>query len=246
MNGLVFNQHLFLIVLGISFGIFLGWKIYRNYNRNPFFPPQIEIEFDISYKKNVEYSDYIDNWIIDHKADDYRGLFLKKLDSWFADNEEDLQHNVFLKKHRKKQLEMTRDEALNEGYVSYLFLFVRGKTRYKQVNYQRYSYVAEDVVYSVGFTIEEMEKMRERLREINYAMPLSRYSQQNQRKMMTKELRQKIMLRDNYTCQKCGKHMPDRVGLHIDHIVPISKGGRSVEDNLQVLCDKCNYRKGTK
>ena len=51
------------------------------------------------------------------------------------------------------------------------------------------------------------------------------------------------MIRDNYTCQICGKYMPDGVGLHIDHIIPVSKGGKSVESNLQVLCSKCNGSK---
>ena len=55
-----------------------------------------------------------------------------------------------------------------------------------------------------------------------------------------------IMRRDNYTCQICGKYMPDGVGLHIDHILPISKGGKSVPSNLQVLCSKCNGKKSDK
>ncbi|HIV17188.1 MAG TPA: HNH endonuclease [Candidatus Alectryocaccobium stercorigallinarum] len=63
---------------------------------------------------------------------------------------------------------------------------------------------------------------------------------------MTPELKKKIMIRDNYTCQKCGKYMPDEVGLHIDHIIPISKGGKSVPSNLQVLCSKCNGKKSNK
>ncbi|MBR3025209.1 MAG: HNH endonuclease [Oscillospiraceae bacterium] len=53
-------------------------------------------------------------------------------------------------------------------------------------------------------------------------------------------------MRDNYTCKKCGKYMPDEVGLQIDHIIPIKKGGKSIESNLQVLCDKCNSKKSTK
>lgn len=51
------------------------------------------------------------------------------------------------------------------------------------------------------------------------------------------------MRRDNYTCQICGKYMPDEVGLHIDHIIPVSKGGKSIASNLQVLCSKCNGHK---
>lgn len=67
-----------------------------------------------------------------------------------------------------------------------------------------------------------------------------------ERSKMTKALREKIKKRDNYTCQCCGKYMPDEVGLHIDHIIPVSKGGKTEEDNLQVLCSKCNLRKSNK
>ena len=37
------------------------------------------------------------------------------------------------------------------------------------------------------------------------------------------------MVRDNYTCQICGKYMPDEVGLQVDHIIPVAKGGKTVE-----------------
>jgi 5-methylcytosine-specific restriction endonuclease McrA len=40
--------------------------------------------------------------------------------------------------------------------------------------------------------------------------------------------------------------MPDGVGLQIDHKVPVSKGGKTVRSNLQVLCSKCNGSKSNK
>lgn len=52
------------------------------------------------------------------------------------------------------------------------------------------------------------------------------------------KLRQKIMKRDK-VCIWCGA--TDK--LEIDHIVPISKGGESVEKNLQILCRSCNRKK---
>lgn len=85
-----------------------------------------------------------------------------------------------------------------------------------------------------------------RLERIGFETTLSAYRSQKQRKLMTKKLRKEIARRDNYTCQICGKYMPDGIGLHIDHIVPISKGGKTVPSNLQVLCSKCNGRKGAK
>ena len=50
-------------------------------------------------------------------------------------------------------------------------------------------------------------------------------------------------MRDNYTCQICGATVKDGVKLHIDHIVPVSKGGTNDINNLQVLCKQCNLEK---
>lgn len=91
-----------------------------------------------------------------------------------------------------------------------------------------------------------MLEIYDELEEIDFETTRQKYFAKNQRKLMTKELRQSIIKRDNYTCQKCGKYMPDEVGLHVDHIVAIKNGGKTVASNLQVLCDKCNYRKGAK
>lgn len=85
-----------------------------------------------------------------------------------------------------------------------------------------------------------------KLEEIGFSTTLNRYHEKNQRRLMTPELRDEIARRDNYTCQSCGKYMPDGVGLQIDHIIPVKEGGKTIPSNLQVLCSKCNGRKGTK
>lgn len=69
-----------------------------------------------------------------------------------------------------------------------------------------------------------------------------------QRALMTSKLRQKIKERDGYTCKQCGasvKKEPNLL-LEIDHIIPVSKGGLTTEDNLQTLCWRCNRKKGAK
>jgi len=60
-------------------------------------------------------------------------------------------------------------------------------------------------------------------------------------------LRWRVANRDSFRCQHCGRSpaVDGSVKLHIDHIVPWSKGGETVLENLQTLCSECNLGKGT-
>ncbi len=59
----------------------------------------------------------------------------------------------------------------------------------------------------------------------------------------TQEEKNIILKRDNYKCSVCGKGEKDGMSLHIDHIKPRDKGGKSILDNGQVLCSKHNFKK---
>lgn len=69
-----------------------------------------------------------------------------------------------------------------------------------------------------------------------------------QRALMTSKLRQEIKERDHFSCRNCGVSIEKEptLLLEIDHIIPISKGGLTTEDNLQTLCWRCNRSKGAK
>ena len=58
-----------------------------------------------------------------------------------------------------------------------------------------------------------------------------------------KGMRHEVFKRDKYTCRECGASKSDGVVLHVDHIVPVSKGGSDELDNLQTLCSDCNLNK---
>ena len=75
-----------------------------------------------------------------------------------------------------------------------------------------------------------------------------RKSVQGQRALMTAKFRAYIKARDNYTCKTCraSVHVEPNLLLEVDHIVPVSKGGQSTEENLQTLCWRCNRRKSNK
>lgn len=55
-----------------------------------------------------------------------------------------------------------------------------------------------------------------------------------------------IFKRDNFTCQYCGKTPKDGVKLHVDHIIPLDKGGDNSLENLITACQECNLEKHDK
>jgi 5-methylcytosine-specific restriction endonuclease McrA len=57
--------------------------------------------------------------------------------------------------------------------------------------------------------------------------------------------RQNIFLRDNHICQYCNQKFSDKK-LTIDHVVPLSKGGRHEWTNVVTACSRCNNVKGDK
>lgn len=56
-------------------------------------------------------------------------------------------------------------------------------------------------------------------------------------------MRHEVFKRDNYTCCECGATKKEGATLHIDHIIPVSKGGTDELSNLQTLCTDCNLNK---
>jgi 5-methylcytosine-specific restriction endonuclease McrA len=54
------------------------------------------------------------------------------------------------------------------------------------------------------------------------------------------DLKMLVWTRDGGRCRTCGS----TVELQFDHIIPVSKGGATSEQNLQILCGVCNRRKG--
>jgi hypothetical protein len=69
------------------------------------------------------------------------------------------------------------------------------------------------------------------------------YQMKVERIKMTASMRYQVLVRDKATCQICGASKKDGVILHVDHILPVAKGGKSTLDNLRTLCDRCNLGK---
>ena len=55
-----------------------------------------------------------------------------------------------------------------------------------------------------------------------------------------RRIRERILIRDLYTCRSCGIVTKD---LEVDHIVNVAEGGTDNDANLQALCVPCHQAK---
>jgi Homing endonuclease associated repeat/HNH endonuclease len=66
------------------------------------------------------------------------------------------------------------------------------------------------------------------------------------RREISDRQRFRILVRDGFRCKSCGASplIQPGVELHVDHILPWSKGGETTDDNLESKCKQCNLGKG--
>lgn len=70
-------------------------------------------------------------------------------------------------------------------------------------------------------------------------------SADRKRNAVSDTVKQHVIKRDRSTCVYCGRTVYGN-NLHLDHVIPWSRGGSDEADNLVVACAKCNLEKGDK
>lgn len=96
---------------------------------------------------------------------------------------------------------------------------------------------------NISFNFDEFKSWVEKVKkEIEYRTT-QEYQRKIERAKVTVSLRWQILELDNHKCRVCNASSNDGVKLHVDHIIPISKGGTSDISNLQTLCETCNLGK---
>lgn len=207
--------------------------------RCPFSYPYYTHKFDVSGKRGPHIEDFLDKFLISGGFA-YIQAHQKKIEQWKLDSHQRIEKSI-LKNYRRKQYERVLDDK-----AAFKFYFIRSQTRYRQRNYVKTAYKVNVQDGCFAYSFVYIKNRYDQLDDIGFECTLREYHSKNQRKLATRELRKKIMKRDKYTCQLCGKYMPDEVGLQIDHIIPIARGGKTVASNLRVLCSKCNGSKSDK
>ena len=90
------------------------------------------------------------------------------------------------------------------------------------------------------------------LKDIEYILKeidddtVSKLNREKERSLMSDSLRYDVLKRDNFRCTICGRTAADGIKLHVDHIMPIAKGGKTEMYNLRTLCNQCNSGKSDK
>lgn len=112
----------------------------------------------------------------------------------------------------------------------------------------KFSYTSGGGMAQRSFTVPMTEENIVELIKVLESKLTAKAFAKEQRALMTKKLREYIKKRDNFTCCNCGNstYKEPNLLLEIDHIIPVAKGGCTVEDNLQTLCWKCNRAKSDK
>jgi 5-methylcytosine-specific restriction endonuclease McrA len=87
---------------------------------------------------------------------------------------------------------------------------------------------------------ERNHRAQRRLARAHQTVALGQAPPAPRREGISREIRRTVWERDGGACVQCG----DAFELQFDHIIPVTLGGATTPENLQVLCGPCNRAKG--
>lgn len=164
-----------------------------------------------------------------------------------AEAQECEQMNAFLENGLSK-LEDARKNAVHasllskriDEYTSFLENFER---EHPDKSYLINSHYRKPLEYAKN----KLKKMQQYEASLQKNAPSSsKRKKQSSRKPIPTSMRYDVLQRDNFRCCICGRSAADGMTLHVDHIIPVSKGGATSMDNLRTLCSECNLGKSDK
>lgn len=108
--------------------------------------------------------------------------------------------------------------------------------------------VPDELLRCVSDALVQVEGRPVRVRPPGSASParVADQARASRRSPLPASIRFAVLVRDNYTCQYCGRSAPEGVVLHVDHRLPVSRGGSDNLDNLVTACAECNLGKGAR
>lgn len=156
-----------------------------------------------------------------------RAVYLKGLENAPQHQKHQRSFYSYVEKKLIRKLEKRSAPVVPTFKISFCYTSPKGRNSYRT----DYSFSLEQIL---GYYMK-IKKADEYKQSVQY-----------QRSIMTDSLRYNVMKRDRFRCVLCGASASDGVRLHVDHICPISKGGKTEMSNLRTLCERCNLGKRDK
>jgi len=108
-----------------------------------------------------------------------------------------------------------------------------------QVSLNEYLAISEVLLYVKRYVLRNEEKIRKLKEEVKFLENIQE-GDTRIREHIPDHVKMFVWNRDDGKCVECGS----KKNLEFDHIIPHSKGGSDTARNLQILCDRCNRKKG--
>ena len=156
--------------------------------------------------------------------------------SKFIKEEEARKLKINVEKYRKYQSIILEKNKIKKEYIFKVIIYI---------NYRSKKGLVKESIHKVYDKLQFSKIMSEYL-EMKKHGKLIEISSRVERSKMSESLRYDVFKRDEYKCCICGMSSKDGAKLHVDHIIPVSKGGKTELDNLQTLCSRCNIGKSNK
>lgn len=126
----------------------------------------------------------------------------------------------------KKQL------ITNTWVIIWKYTSPKGRNHYENIKH-----------YSIEDCIPDYLVLNKQLDNKVNRFGVSRKIVRQERAKLTDKMRYQVLKRDHYRCVICGRGAKNGVKLHVDHIKPVSRGGKTTLSNLRTLCADCNLGK---
>lgn len=232
-------------------------KSLQNLNKQTLFYEDINKEYllqtYLNSKQRLETADFDDQFmelisqnepmIVDliNKVDANNKLYqsyIKKVNSFSSDLTKELSAKFYIRFQKMIEKEKMLFDKIQKRPVLDLVLVVMlryvspaGRNSYKRRN-----------VYNFF----ELKNFYQEYLADKAAKQTRAYKMQLERSKMSASLRYKVLIRDKKICVICGASAKNGAVLHVDHIIPVAKGGLTTLENLRTLCDRCNLGKKDK
>lgn len=204
------------LLIILALFVFPIWQSFYNYNRYK----RLKIEFDeLLNKYNAVFKENEEN-------KKYVG-FLDKVVS---------EAKYFRAKYNEYSSELTMSQIESKNLLEEL------REANTQLRYERNKEQIEKDKVKAKLLEKKKKREIEKLALQELIDEGEIFPEANKRPPIPKDVVDTVWNRDGGKCVYCGSNE----NLHLDHIIPFSKGGDTSVENLQLLCQKCNLEKSNK